>query len=84
MTKTPPKTTSHIKISCYHNPDDSAFTVEVSDCGKGFDVNGTGPTVDTDSPGGRGLRLMRALTDRVDLLHEGVGMTVSLTKYLQA
>ena len=39
---------------------------------------------DTDSLGGRGLRLMRALMDKLLLYYDGQGMSVRLTKYLPA
>ena len=60
------------------------FVIKIQDEGSGFD-----PTVekmemeeDTDALGGRGIRLMRALMDQVDLHYDGRGMVACLYKKL--
>ena len=60
----------------------ASFHVEVHDHGHGFDPAQVHPSADTDSLGGRGLQLMRALMDHVELHHNGQGMIARLSKNL--
>lgn len=59
-----------------------AFFVEVRDQGRGFDPASLHEEDDHDALGGRGIRLMRALMDQVDLHYNGVGMIARLSKRL--
>jgi anti-sigma regulatory factor (Ser/Thr protein kinase) len=59
---------------------DDAFFVEVRDQGHGFDPAALHEEDNPDALGGRGIRLMRALMDQVDLHHNGVGMIARLSK----
>ena len=77
-----PTATSRIVISCWFNQTEGAFHVEIRDQGLGFDPDKVRDEDDTDSLGGRGLRLMRALMDRLLLYYDGEGMSVRLTKFL--
>ncbi len=57
-----------------------SFVIEVHDEGNGFDPGAVKPEEDTDALGGRGIRLMRALMDQVDLHYDGRGTVASLHK----
>ncbi len=59
-----------------------AFFAEVHDQGHGFDPAALRDEEDTDALGGRGIRLMRALVDQVDLHYGGAGMVARLSKRL--
>ena len=59
-----------------------SFVIKVHDEGSGFDPGAVVLEEDTDALGGRGIRLMRALMDQVDLHHNGRGMVASLYKKL--
>lgn len=61
---------------------DGAFFVEVHDQGHGFDPAVLHDEEDNDALGGRGIRLMRALMDQVDLHYSGGGMIARLSKRL--
>lgn len=61
---------------------DDAFFVEIRDQGCGFDPAVLHEQEDTDALGGRGLHLMRALMDHVELHHNGAGMIARLSKRL--
>lgn len=65
--------------------DGKRCTISVIDAGRRFDhadLSGSMPA--TDSPGGRGLALMKALTDRVDFeLEPEAGTVVRLVKTLE-
>lgn len=61
---------------------DGAFFVEVRDQGHGFDPAAVPEAEDTDALGGRGIHLMQALMDQVDLHHNGAGMIARLCKRL--
>ena len=50
--------------------------------GSGFDPGAVKVEEDTDALGGRGIRLMRALMDQVDLHYDGRGMVACLYKKL--
>jgi len=58
------------------------FVIQVRDEGIGFDPSLVRTEEDTDALGGRGIRLMRALMDEVDLHYDGHGMTAILIKKL--
>ncbi|MDQ2798489.1 MAG: ATP-binding protein [Armatimonadota bacterium] len=60
----------------------SAFFVEIRDQGHGFDPSHVRADEDNDALGGRGIRLMRALMDQVDLHYGGDGMVACLSKCL--
>lgn len=59
-----------------------SFVIKVHDEGNGFDPGAVKLEEDTDALGGRGIRLMRALMDQVDLHYDGRGMVASLHKRL--
>lgn len=73
-----PSAESRIHISCGFA--DGHFCIEVRDQGRGFDPTRVPDDADMDALGGRGLRLMRALMDQVDLHYDGRGMLARLTK----
>ncbi len=77
-----PTETSRIIVVSWFSPDERAFHIEVRDQGHGFDPDAIRLEDDTDALGGRGLRLMRALMDGVQLQYGGSGMSVHLTKHL--
>ncbi len=58
------------------------FIIKVHDEGNGFDPAAVKLEEDTDALGGRGIRLMRALMDQVDLHYDGRGMVACLHKKL--
>jgi len=59
-----------------------SFVIKIHDEGSGFDPGLVKMEEDTDALGGRGIRLMRALMDQVDLHYDGRGMVASLHKKL--
>jgi len=75
-----PTATSRIVI--LSGRDDGVFFVEVRDQGRGFDPSHIREEEDNDALGGRGIRLMRALMDQVDLHYGGDGMVARLSKNL--
>ena len=75
-----PTATSHIVIVSGRGG--GAFFVEVRDQGHGFDPHELHEEAAHDALGGRGIRLMRALMDRVDLHYNGAGMIARLSKRL--
>ena len=75
-----PDAASRIKISCGFS--EGAFHIEIRDEGRGFDPAQVPEDADTDALGGRGIRLMRALVDQVDLHYDGLGMVARLSKTL--
>jgi anti-sigma regulatory factor (Ser/Thr protein kinase) len=60
------------------------FVIQIRDEGQGFDPSHVRMEEDTDALGGRGIRLMRALMDQVDLHYDGHGMIACLIKKLPA
>lgn len=58
------------------------FVIKIRDEGSGFDPGAVRLEEDTDALGGRGIRLMRALMDQVDLHYDGRGMVACLHKKL--
>jgi len=62
----------------------AGFVIQVRDEGSGFDPSVVRTEDDTDALGGRGIRLMRALMDQVDLHYDGKGMVAVLIKKLPA
>lgn len=58
------------------------FVINVHDEGAGFDPGLVKMEEDTDALGGRGIRLMRALMDQVELHYDGRGMVACLHKKL--
>jgi len=75
-----PSATSQIIINSHLSQ--SVFHVDIHDQGRGFDPQHLHPEQHSDSLGGRGIRLMRALMDEVDLYYNGQGMTARLSKKL--
>ena len=61
---------------------DGAFFVEVRDQGHGFDSAALHEPDDAEALGGRGIHLMQALMDQVELHHTGAGMIARLLKRL--
>ncbi len=55
--------------------DDEACTIEVIDAGHGFDPHGV-PAAESTAESGRGLRIMRLVTDRFELRQRTGGGTV--------
>lgn len=75
-----PDAASRIVILCNFAAD--ALHIEIRDQGRGFDPAQLPDHADTDALGGRGIRLMRALMDQVDLHYNGRGMVARLSKAL--
>lgn len=73
-----PDAASHVQIVC--GLSNSKFFIEVHDQGHGFDPSHVREEEDHDALGGRGIRLMRALMDEVDLHYGGDGMVARLSK----
>ena len=71
---------SFVGIRCWGNVDRNAFCVEITDTGAGFDPADFALPACGEDLGGRGLSLMRALVDDVQILYNGHGMVVTLTK----
>jgi serine/threonine-protein kinase RsbW len=75
-----PSEDSRIVIFCRYSPSENVFHVEVRDQGQGFDPKDIRSDENAEMLGGRGIRLMRALMDKVDLKFSGSGMVVCLSK----
>jgi len=75
-----PAVDSAVTVMC--GVDAGAFFVEIRDRGNGFDPHHLRQDADQDALGGRGIRLMRALMDQVDLHRRRSGMVARLTKRL--
>ncbi len=75
-----PAASSRVFLS--HGLTDGGFAIQVRDEGTGFDPSAVRTEEDADALGGRGIRLMRALMDQVDLQYDGHGMTAVLVKRL--
>ena len=75
-----PDAASRIIIACDFTA--GTFHIEIRDQGRGFDPAQVPEDADTDALGGRGIRLMRALMDQVDLHYDGRGMVARLSKAL--
>ncbi len=73
-----PNGASHVQIVC--SLSGSTFFVEIHDQGRGFNPSHVREEEDHDALGGRGIRLMRALMDEVDLHYGGDGMIARLSK----
>ncbi len=72
------------EYECRLRFDDQECQLTVTDAGHGFDVDAlTGAMPDPSSPRGRGVAIMRAVMDSVDLTSTpGAGSIVRLTKRL--
>ena len=70
------------RVTLSFGPTPAGFVIQVRDEGHGFDPISVRSEEDTDALGGRGIRLMRALMDEVDLHYDGHGMTAILIKKL--
>ena len=75
-----PAASSRIVIS--YGTTEAGFIIQVRDEGHGFDPKAVRTDEDTDALGGRGLHLMRALMDKIDLHYDGDGMVALLLKKL--
>ena len=75
-----PKATSRIVLS--YGIAGIAFVIQIRDEGQGFDPGKVQVEDDTDALGGRGIRLMRALMDQIDLHYDGHGMVARMIKNL--
>lgn len=69
---------SLIKVVCYTLP--TALIVEVQDQGQGFVLVNAAVMPGPDAPGGRGLPLMCALADTVEIASNAKGTTITLKK----
>ncbi|MES2458943.1 MAG: ATP-binding protein [Armatimonadota bacterium] len=69
---------SLVKVVCHSLP--TALIVEVRDRGEGFSVPGTSEMPGPEAPGGRGLPLMIALADAVEIASSAKGTTITLKK----
>ncbi len=69
---------SLVKVVCHTLP--TALIIEVRDQGAGFAVPGDSPMPGPDAPGGRGLPLMCALADAVEIASSPKGTTITLKK----
>ncbi len=69
---------SLVKVVCHILP--TALIVEVRDQGNGFFVPGNARMPEPDAPGGRGLPLMCALADTVEIASNPKGTTITLKK----
>jgi len=69
---------SRIRVRCEPLP--GGLLVEVRDQGKGFVVPDRPPMPDPEAPGGRGLPLMCALADSIEITSGRKGTTVTLKK----
>ncbi|MBI2843632.1 MAG: ATP-binding protein [Armatimonadetes bacterium] len=67
------------RVSVRFSTISGAVVAEVTDRGGGFDPTGLHSRPTTE-PGGLGIPLMRAMTDGVEFLKNGSGMTVRLIK----
>ena len=70
------------RVALAYGPVGSNFVIKVRDEGNGFDPGTVKLEEDTDALGGRGIHLMRALMDQVDLHYDGRGMVAYLHKKL--
>ena len=70
------------RVLLAYGPVGPDFVIKVRDEGSGFDPGSVRMEEDTDALGGRGIRLMRALMDQVDLHYSGHGMVACLHKKL--
>ena len=75
----PQKERSLVKVIC-HLLGNRGLLVEVRDTGGGFSKPANAPMPAPDAPGGRGLPLMIALADSVEITSSPKGTTVSLKK----
>ena len=69
---------SLVKVVCHTLP--AALIVEVRDQGEGFAVPGTTAMPGPEASGGRGLPLMCALADAVEIASSPRGTTITLKK----
>ena len=69
-----------VTVRCYLEELVNLFSVEITDKGNGFDPDHVRQAENEDALGGRGLRLMRVLTDRLLLYYDENGMNVCLSK----
>ncbi len=76
-----PSASSRVVVAC--GVAAPGFVIQIHDEGTGFDPStAVRDEEDTDALGGRGIRLMRALMDEVDLHYGGQGMVAYLVKKL--
>ena len=71
-----------VRVVCHSMPD--ALIVEVRDQGVGFNAPASPEMPPPDAQGGRGLPLMCALADRVEVASTPRGTTVTLKKVAKA
>jgi serine/threonine-protein kinase RsbW len=69
---------SLVKVICHTLP--TALIIEVRDQGEGFSVPSMSPMPGPEAPGGRGLPLMCALADAVEIASNPKGTTITLKK----
>ena len=69
---------SLVKVVCHTLP--TALIIEVRDQGEGFSLTGSAAMPEPDAPGGRGLPLMCALADTVEIASNLKGTTITLKK----
>lgn len=70
------------RVLLTYGPIGPDFVIKIRDEGGGFDPSAVRVQEDTNALGGRGICLMRALMDQVDLHYDGEGMVAVLHKKL--
>jgi anti-sigma regulatory factor (Ser/Thr protein kinase) len=73
---------SLVKVICHTLP--TALIIEVRDQGDGFTLPGNTAMPEPEAPGGRGLPLMCALADGVEIASSPKGTTITLKKLARA
>ena len=71
-----------VRVTCETAP--NALVVSVQDEGRGFQVASDPQMPEPDAPGGRGLPLMCALADTLEVTRHGGGTRVTLEKHARA
>jgi anti-sigma regulatory factor (Ser/Thr protein kinase) len=75
-----PDPSGRISICADFNQRTQTMSIEIQDHGNAFDRTKTKRSVPAESTGGRGLKLMRMLVDRVYISQEDDGLLVRLIK----
>jgi len=75
------ETGAHVRVRCWGSEDLDTFCVEITDTGAGFNPADFASPACSEDIGGRGLSIMRALVDDLQIQYNGHGMVVTLTKH---